>query len=441
MATSVDNDGSKRAAADESAAPNTSETASKQSAPLFQGLRVIDCATVIAAPAAAMLLADFGADVIKIETPGEGDMLRLLSNIPTTPDAAADGGGPADGWFWQLDGRNKRSLALNLKTPEGLELIQELVRQADVFICNQPYDIRERFSLTYEALARINPTLIYASLTAYGEAGPERERKGFDQLAYWSRSGLMDLMRAPDTSPTQGLPGMGDHPTGVALYAGIVTALLHRERTGEGGLVHTSLLANGLWSAAGIAQGALAEGDMAGYRQTNRVNAAMLRVYEARDGRHLMFNMIRNEELLALLLAAMDALELLSDARFASAELMWENRAEFGDELQARIGERDSADWLALFREYDLPVNRVAIVEEASTDPQVLANSIAQVPDAASEIELPLLLNHPIQISSVARAPQHRAPRLGEHSAEILAELGCTSERIEELRNKGVIEG
>ena len=404
---------------------------------LFKGLKVIDCASVIAAPAAAMMLADFGADVVKIETPGSGDMLRLLSDIPTTPDAPPTGGAGND-WFWQLDGRNKRSLALNLKTPEGREVMQALVAECDVFITNQPYGVRDKLGLTFEDLAPLNGRMIYASLTAYGELGPERERKGFDQLAYWSRSGLMDLMRAPGSAPTQGLPGMGDHPTGVALYAGIVTALLQRERTGKGGMVQTSLLANGLWSAAGIAQGALAGGDMSAYRETNRVNAAMLRVYEASDGRFLMFNMVRNEELLGLLLAAMDALELLGDERFLTAELMWEHRAEFGDELQRRIGERSSLEWLAVFAEFDLPVNRVALVEEALDDAQVQENSIAVNPPENSDIEVPLLLNHPVQISSVAQAPMRRAPRLGEHSEEILRELGYSADAVAAMRQAGV---
>lgn len=405
---------------------------------LFSGLKVIDCASVIAAPVAAMMLADFGADVIKIEAPGEGDMLRLLSDIPTTPDVPRTSNGDGNGWFWQLDGRNKRSLTLNLKEPEGREVLQALVTDCDVFITNQPFGVREKFGLTYEALAPLNSRMIYASLTAYGELGPERERKGFDQLAYWSRSGLMELMRAPGTSPTQGLPGMGDHPTGVALYAGIVTALLQRERTGEGGIVQTSLLANGLWSAAGIAQGALAGGDMPGYRTTNAVNAAMLRVYEANDGRFLMFNMVRNEELLGLLLAAMDALALLSDERFLSAELMWENRAEFGDELQQRIGSRSSTEWLAVFADFDLPVNRVALVEDALDDVQVAENSIAVEPPLESGIDLPMLLNHPLQISTVAHAPMHRAPELGEHSEEVLRELGYSTDAIAAMREAGV---
>ena len=257
---------------------------------LFSGLKVIDCAIVIAAPAAAMILADFGADVIKIEQPGEGDMLRMLSHIPTTPNEAGD-------WFWQLDGRNKRSIALDLKTASDMEILHKLVAQCDVFITNQPYSVRDSLGLGYDALKPLNERMIYASLTAYGEQGPERDRKGFDQLAYWARSGLMDLMRAPNTTPTQGLPGMGDHPTGVALYAGIVTALLRRERTGEGGIVHTSLLANGLWSAAGIAQGAMAGGDMQTYRDVNLVNGAMFQVYRTVDDRWLQFNMVRNEEL------------------------------------------------------------------------------------------------------------------------------------------------
>ena len=395
---------------------------------LFSGLKVIDCATVIAAPAAAMMLADFGADVIKIEQPGEGDMLRLLSHIPTTPDADSD-------WFWQLDGRNKRSITLDLKQDDALTVLHQLVAQCDVFITNQPYSVRESLGLCYADLKPLNPAMIYASLTAYGEVGPERERKGFDQLAYWARSGLMDLMRAPDTTPTQGLPGMGDHPTGVALYAGIVTALLHRERTGEGSLVQTSLLANGLWSAAGIAQGALAGGDMPQYRQVNRVNSAMFRVYQASDGRWLQFNMVRNEELLSLALAAMDALHLLTDPRFATLELMWDNRQALGDELQAVIISRTSDEWLAAFAQYEVPVNRIAEVEEAVDDEQMKANRM--VIEGPAQSGVPWLVTHPVQISSVAHAQPAAGPQLGEHSRQILQELGYSDEQIQALHGVG----
>lgn len=398
---------------------------------LFSGLKVIDCATVIAAPAAAMMLADYGADVIKIEQPGEGDMLRMLGDIPTTPYADSD-------WFWQLDGRNKRGVALDLKQPAGMEILRKLVAGCDVFITNQPYSVRESLGITYEDLKPLNPGMIYASLTAYGEKGPERKRKGFDQLAYWARSGLMELMREPGTRPTQGLPGMGDHPTGVALYAGIVTALLNRERSGEGSLVETSLLANGLWSAAGIAQGAMADGDMPLYRSLNESPPAMMLPYQTLDGRWLQFNMIRNEDLQSLLFVALEAPEILADSRFSSQELMFENRELLGLELQNIIEQQTAKHWLTIFDAFELPVNLVALVEESKTDPQVLQNQMVVAPED-DRIKTPLIIEHPIQISNVPKVGPICAPALGEHTNEVLADLGYTVEQVTRLRESGVI--
>ena len=398
---------------------------------LFSGLKVIDCATVIAAPAAAMMLADYGADVIKIEQPGEGDMLRMLGDIPTTPYADSD-------WFWQLDGRNKRGVALDLKQPAGMEILRKLVAGCDVFITNQPYSVRESLGITYEGLKPLNPGMIYASLTAYGEKGPERQRKGFDQLAYWARSGLMELMREPGTMPTQGLPGMGDHPTGVALYAGIVTALLNRERSGEGSMVETSPLANGLWSAAGIVQGVMADGDMPLYRSLNESPPAMMRPYETLDGRWLQFNMIRNEDLQSLLFVALDAPELLADPRFSSQELMFENRELLGRELQKIIQQNAAKHWLKIFDSYELPVNLVALVEESKNDPQVLQNQMVVAPED-DRIKTPLIVEHPIQISNVPKVGPTCAPALGEHTGEVLADLGYTVEEVTRLRESGII--
>ena len=398
---------------------------------LFSGLKVIDCATVIAAPAAAMMLADYGADVIKIEQPGEGDMLRMLGDIPTTPFADSD-------WFWQLDGRNKRGVALDLKQPAGMEILRKLVAGCDVFITNQPYSVRESLGITYEDLKPLNPGMIYASLTAYGEKGPERQRKGFDQLAYWARSGLMELMREPGTMPTQGLPGMGDHPTGVALYAGIVTALLNRERSGEGSMVETSLLANGLWSAAGIAQGVMADGDMPLYRSLNESPPAMMRPYETLDGRWLQFNMIRNEDLQSLLFVALGAPEILADPRFSSQELMFENRELLGRELQKTIEQHVAKHWLKIFDSYELPVNLVALVEESKNDPQVLQNQMVVAPED-DRIKTPLIIEHPIQISNVPKVGPTCAPTLGEHTGEVLADLGYTVAEVTRLREFGVI--
>ena len=206
---------------------------------IFAGLKVIDCASWIAGPAAATILSDFGAEVIKIEPPGAGDPWRASAPVP----------GKVTDYWWQLTSRNKRSLAIDLKHPEGLAVLHRLIGSTDVFITNFPLPVRERLKIAAADLLAINPRLVYGSITAYGEAGAEAARTGFDATAYWARTGLMDMVRAtPETEPVRSMPGMGDHPTATALYAAIVTALYRREKTGRGGVAQTSLLQNGLWA-------------------------------------------------------------------------------------------------------------------------------------------------------------------------------------------------
>src|SRR5580692_2509940 len=199
---------------------------------LFDDLLVLDCASFVAGPAAATILSDFGARVIKIEPPGEGDSYRTLIKYRGAEDCID--------YFWALDSRNKESLALDLKSADGRAFLDTLIARADVFITNYPFPIRERLRLRAEDVRPKNPRLIYASLTPYGEHGPERDRTGFDTTAWWARSGLMDMVRAtPDTEAALSMPGMGDHPTAMGMYSAIVTALYRRPLTGEGGVVTT----------------------------------------------------------------------------------------------------------------------------------------------------------------------------------------------------------
>src|SRR5580698_9172214 len=179
---------------------------------IFEGLKVLDCASFIAAPAAATVLGDFGAEVIKIEPPGSGDPYRALPNLPGYPHSEHN-------FAWMLESRNKKSLALDLSKPEGQAVLFRLVAGADVFITNFPPGVRGRLGVTYDHLAHLNERLIYASFTGYGEKGAEADKPGFDSNAYWARSGLMDLVRADEnTTPARSTPGMGDHPCGMALY-------------------------------------------------------------------------------------------------------------------------------------------------------------------------------------------------------------------------------
>lgn len=398
---------------------------------LFSGLKVLDVGTAIASPVAATILADFGADVIKVEEPLEGDMLRMFSYIPTTPDADCN-------YFWQMDGRNKRSLTLNLKSSEGMEVLHKLVKECAVYITNQPFPVRRSLKLGYEDLKQLNPGMIYASLSAFGEEGPDRDTKAFDLVAYWGRSGLMDLARSTGSVPTQALPGMGDHPTSIALYAGIVTALLNKERTGEGSMVHTSLLANGLWSAASIAQGGLAGGDLDKYRETNSVPGLMGRVYKTADGRWLQLTMIRKEEDFMMLLAAMDLVHLLEDERFSTPEAMLANGGELSNLIQDVLITRDADQWLATFDSMNVPVRKVATIDEAIRDEQLTINKMI-VPPVDDDVGIPMIVNHPIKVSNVEQVGPKRAPEMGEQTSQILQALGYSENEIQKFRDKGVV--
>jgi crotonobetainyl-CoA:carnitine CoA-transferase CaiB-like acyl-CoA transferase len=398
---------------------------------LFSGLKVIDAGTVIAAPAAAMMLAEYGADVIKIEHP-DGDFLRRVKELKGQGEEKED-------YMWQLDGRNKRGMVLDLKTADGMEVLLKLAEQCDVFITNQPFAMRDKLGFNYENLRALNPDIIYASMSAYGERGPERNRKAFDQIAYWARSGLLDMLRWKGIRPVQGLSGMGDHPTAVSIYAGIVTALLHRERTGEGAYVQTSLMANGLWSNAATTQGMLSGGDMELFRKgRTETPGVTVGVYRCSDDCWLQFNMVRGLEDITTLLVAIEATELIVRFGLNEYQDILDNSAELGLALKDAFANRSSDEWLVIFKEMGLEVNRVGRTEELATDRQAFENNMIVEP-TDPEITMPMLVKHPIQISTVPQVEPKRSPRLGEHSEEILRELGYDDTEINRLRDEGVI--
>jgi len=217
---------------------------------VLSGIRVIDCGTYIAAPAAAVVLSDFGADVIKIERPPFGDPYRYLSLVPGMPVSPLL-------YCWILEGRNKKSLALDLNDPAARAVLLKLVATADVFITNYQQPLVRKFRIGYEDLAPLNDRLIYAYLSGYGLAGDDAEQPGYDVTAYWARSGLMSSMHNADSEPAQSSPGFGDHPTSMALFGGIMLGLYRRERTGQGMNLTTSLMANGVWANSCAIQGAL----------------------------------------------------------------------------------------------------------------------------------------------------------------------------------------
>src|SRR5580658_9585941 len=279
---------------------------------IFEGLKVLDCASFIAAPAAATVLADFGAEVIKIEPPVTGDPYRHLPNLPGYPVSPHN-------YAWILEARNKRSLALDLSKPEGQAVLHRLAGSADVFITNFPPAVRARLGLTYEKLAPLNERLIYASFTGYGEKGEEANKPGFDSNAYWARSGLMDLVRADlDTTPARSVAGMGDHPCAMALYSAIVTALYKRERTGQGSHVSSNLMANGIWANGVLAQAKLCGAQFSKRRPREQALNAVTNHYRCRDGRWIILSLLNEERQWPALVRCIGREDFISDARFAT---------------------------------------------------------------------------------------------------------------------------
>ena len=295
---------------------------------IFSGLKVVDLASFIAGPTAAVILSDFGADVVKVEPP-TGDTWRIGHKIPPQPRAK-------DAYPFHLANRNKRGVTLDLKSPSAQPVLERLVKWADVLIVNTPHPARKKLKLEYEDVAQWNPRLIYADLTGFGEKGPDADLPGFDITAYWARSGLLshDARRRRSRRPGRS-SGSGDNATAVGLYSAIVTALYRRERTGKGSYVTTSLLAEGVWSASVSIQAALCEAKFFGlHDRMNPANAA-LNVYRASDG--TWFVLIVTPDKLPAVAKAIGRADLLTDPRFADPAKLTQNMAQLTRNLRRTV--------------------------------------------------------------------------------------------------------
>lgn len=396
---------------------------------IFHGLKVLDCASFIAAPAAATVLSDFGADVIKIEPPGSGDPYRNLPNLPGYPRSEHN-------YAWQLEARNKRSLALDLAKPDAQAVLQRLVQEADVFITNFPPAVRRKLGLTYETLAPLNPRLIYASFTGYGEKGEEADKPGFDSNAYWARSGLMDLVRADENAtPARSIAGMGDHPCAMAFYGAIVTALYQRERTGKGSHVASNLMANGVWAASVLAQAKLCGATFAERRPREQALNAVANHYRCADGRWIMLSLLNEEKQFPILARCLGREDLTTDQRFATKAGRHAHSLDLIREFDAVFATRPLAEWRQALDGNGIVFGVVGILDDIPTDKQMIENEVL-VP---FENDTLLTVNSPIWIDGVRKVQPRKPPDIGEHSDQILREAGFDDGAISRLREGGAV--
>ena len=396
---------------------------------IFSGLKVVDFASFVAGPGAAVMLSDFGADVIKVEPPS-GDPWRHAHKIP--PQPASD-----DPYQWHLANRNKRSITLDLKSPSAQQVVEQLVRWADVFIVNTPHPARRKLKLEYADVVQWSPRLIYADLTGFGEKGPDASLPGFDITSYWARSGLLSMTRDAGAPPTWPVAGSGDNATAVGIYSAIVTALYRRERTGKGAYVTTSLLAEGVWSASVSIQAALAGAKFYGLHDRKHPASAALNVYRASDG--TWFVLVVMPDKLAAVAKAIGRSDLLTDPRFSDPAKLMTNMPQLTAILDETFSAQPMEHWNEVFSGVHVTFGAVRGPQEVINDPQLAANDIV-VPLEGAGGNLSRTISSPIQVHGVAKVPARRAPDLGEHTEEILRDLGFDAKGIEELRTNGAVQ-
>jgi crotonobetainyl-CoA:carnitine CoA-transferase CaiB-like acyl-CoA transferase len=403
-------------------------------AKLLEGVRVIQVGGAAAMPLAGMNMGSWGAEVIQVEPPGRGDMQRHLL-----------AGGMA-GWakpypvnyLWEHCGRNKKSIAVNLGSPEGQAIVHKLASSSDVFLNNlRPYEM-EKFNLTYDAVSKNNPSIIYANLTGYGKKGPDKNSGGYDSVAFWARSGVMDLMHEPDTPPNISRPAYGDSITSLSLLAGIMAALYHRERTGIGQELEVSLFNTAVWVLGFDIAGCLASGEDA-FRPARRTMGNPIRnIYPTKDDRWIMLGMTNAQHYWPDFCKAIERSDLENNPKFATYDSRMENAPELVDLIESIFRTRNFAEWVDILSKNKLVWAPVKTPLEVTQDDQALANDFFVEMEHHKYGKLKVL-NNPIKLSKTPAVILNESPELGQQTDQIMHELGYSTEEVNSLKDSAII--
>ncbi len=387
---------------------------------MLEGLRVVELATYIAAPGAAGIMADWGADVIKVESPEGDPMRRFFDTIASQQDANP---------VFELDNRGKRAVVLDIRSDAGREAMKALVATADVFLTNVRPGALTRAGLDHEALRSLNPRLIYCSLTGYGLEGPDADKAGMDVAAFWSRAGVGSITAPKGAEPFPIRTGMGDHVTSLATVSAILAAVFERQTTGVGRLVETSLLRTGVYAIGSDMAIQLRFGKLASTRGRREAIQPLANFFKTRDGRWICLLPRQGATDWARIAQAAGQPELVDDPRFASAKSRRENTAALVDLLDAAFGAMDYEDVAAALDEGDLTWAPYQTPRELIGDPQAeAAGCFVDTPDGAGgTFKAPA---SPARFPGAQDGPRGPAPKLGADTAAVFRELGWTEDRI-----------
>jgi len=392
----------------------------------LEGIRIVEIASFVAVPAAGTLLADLGAEVIKVEVP-EGELMRSA----TPHRSGFKGSGFTESAHFQMDNRGKRSLTLDLTRPAARKALERVIARADIVLTNMLPGRQERFGLDAKTLRTRDPRLIYASLSGYGSDGPERDRPAFDYAAYWSRTGIMDLMRDQGLDPSWQRGGVGDHAAALALTSGVLAALRVRDQTGEGQVVEVSLMHTGFYILGNDVAPALASGMEPVRHDRRRPRNPLWNHYPTADDRWIFLVMIDSVRYWPELCKALGREALCDDPRFDDPRERFRNATALVEVLDETFRSRSLAGWESHLQGFNLIWAPVRTVTEAVRDPQARAAGIF------AEVEHPTAgvfetVRPPIRLSGHPMPSRQAAPGLGEHNESVLEEAGLSSDEIRE---------
>ena len=394
----------------------------------MDGVRIVELGVWVAGPAAGGILADWGADVVKIEPP-TGDPARTFQRML--------GGDMPNNPVFELDNRSKRSVVLDLSTEDGRAVALELVDQADVFLTNVRMPGLRRIGLDHESLLARNHRLIYAIITGYGLEGPDADRAAYDIAAFWARSGIAHLLTPPNANPPFQRGGMGDHSVGLSCAAAVSAALFSRERTGQGQLVSTSLLRQGVYTVGFDLNMVLGWGLQPQVGTRDTMGNPAINNYMAGDGRRFWIVGLEGERHWPPLARAVGHPEWLEeDSVFATQAGRAQNAKELIALLDAEFAKKSLAEWAEIFAtEPDFFWSPINSPEDILADPQLRhAGGLVDVPD---EFGTTTMISSPADFHGTPWAPRWIAPKLGEHTDAVLAELGKSADEIAALHGGG----
>ncbi|PXA82841.1 carnitine dehydratase [Nostoc sp. 3335mG] len=401
---------------------------------IFEGVRVVELAQYVFVPAAGTLMADHGAEVIKIEPPVVGDPYRTLKVGDGRETAKAN-------LSMEQNNRSKKSVAIDLKNPEGREALLRLIETADVFLTSLRPKALTGLKLDPEDLLARNPRLIYARGNGFGFKGAEADKAGYDASAFWARGGFADLLTTPDAdTPARPRPALGDHASATALFGAISAALFKRERTGKGMVAETSLLQNAAWilsSDLTIAKSVPGYNPHAGFREG--IRQPLMRAYKTSDGRWIQLMLLSPDKPWPSFCHLIERPELIDDPLFATGASRIENGAALVALITEEIGARTWAQWQPRFDAWDAPWELIRTIHELGDDPQLHAAGAVFPMHLRNGADVEVVAG-PFGFDGVC-APDDPvgSPDLGEHSEEVLASIGYDQAELSRLRAARVI--